>query len=715
MAEDKLPIYDSIDRPYDSFLNRDADDGVVSVNNNGDFGSDSVESQIDSGGLVKSGSSLSDIWIETWIKSRNYQPKTQGFLIDARLGYIECMKLYVGGGGIIGGSLDIPDTVTTNSFHVESDGDTFWGTTNALFNADNDNAPAYILKSGVAKFQKVTISGGSNVTFISDTLDTSSKSILKDFTFSPSDYSGAFKSGDITWNTTTGVVTGGSGVIMFKGGIVGANSGTTTFSIDASTGAATFAGSITGGSMNINNKFLVTSSGDTTLKSVSIINQFLAGENLVKGKLGVFKNYEAAWGNDSGYSDRSDCAQTLISAMVRIDAANPNTNYSSAGNIEQPLLGTNSGGENRILVKLDLTSSPPGLPDYTEVESVKFRIYVKNVTTNTNSGAVTLTNLTSAFDEATVTYNTKPTTGNHSVSSVTYTSQKGEGVAASADLKNLGYFEFDITQMYRMWKSGDLANHGFELAGSGANAGNSATIGGRTYETVATIFKGTPFLSCLIIKNNPGSGNTITACDGKIYTASNSDYQRIKNIAGIIGANVSSGDSVDIYSLSNGLIIPSSIISIDSSIPNRKYYLTGTDGSIGSLSNDIIENDKWDIKIGKASTSGLMCELDKKPIFIKSETYASGGILPPPGASMAIIKWTMTGVFGANYDTNSSITKLEKDRLTNINEKRSGYTLDTWANLNLVWASGIHGLLSLTATESGYDSVTVSATVYWYA
>lgn len=57
-------------------------------------------------------------------------------------------------------SLDIPDTSTANSFHVESDGDTFWGATPASFTSSNDNALAYVLKTGIAKFQNVTIAGG---------------------------------------------------------------------------------------------------------------------------------------------------------------------------------------------------------------------------------------------------------------------------------------------------------------------------------------------------------------------------------------------------------------------------------------------------------------------------------------------------------------------------------------------------------------------------
>ena len=143
-------------------------------------------------------------------------------------------------GSLVAGSIDIPDTTSANSFHVDSDGNTWWGATTL------GSAVASVTRAGVGTFSKINISGGSDVTFVSDTLDTSSKKILSDFNFGTTDYAGAVKSGDITWNTTTGAITGGSGVVVYRSGIVGANAGVTTFSIDATTGDATFAGTITG-------------------------------------------------------------------------------------------------------------------------------------------------------------------------------------------------------------------------------------------------------------------------------------------------------------------------------------------------------------------------------------------------------------------------------------------------------------------------------------
>lgn len=55
--------------------------------------------------------------------------------------------------------------------------------------------------------------------------------------------SGAIRCGAITWNSTTGALTGGSGVAITERGIMGAKSGVATFTIDT-TGTATFAGDI---------------------------------------------------------------------------------------------------------------------------------------------------------------------------------------------------------------------------------------------------------------------------------------------------------------------------------------------------------------------------------------------------------------------------------------------------------------------------------------
>lgn len=80
---------------------------------------------------------------------------------------------------------------------------------------------------------------------------------------------GAVAVGSITWNTTTGALTGGSGIAITEWGIIGASGGSATFSINASTGAAIFAGDISGASGSFSGSLItggqVLSTGQTTI------------------------------------------------------------------------------------------------------------------------------------------------------------------------------------------------------------------------------------------------------------------------------------------------------------------------------------------------------------------------------------------------------------------------------------------------------------------
>lgn len=77
-------------------------------------------------------------------------------------------------------------------------------------------------------------------------ISTATKTILGGFTFGSTDFSGALKTGDITWNATTGAITGGSGVVVNKAGIIGATAGVVTFSINGVTGVITGNGLVVG-------------------------------------------------------------------------------------------------------------------------------------------------------------------------------------------------------------------------------------------------------------------------------------------------------------------------------------------------------------------------------------------------------------------------------------------------------------------------------------
>lgn len=94
-------------------------------------------------------------------------------------------------------SLDIPDTTTTNSFHVDSNGNVWWGATESSFNSDNDNANAYILKDGTAKFQNVTLENSVTLKDIQSGSEIAIQGWQHDMTFSASD------SDTVAWGSGT--------------------------------------------------------------------------------------------------------------------------------------------------------------------------------------------------------------------------------------------------------------------------------------------------------------------------------------------------------------------------------------------------------------------------------------------------------------------------------------------------------------------------------
>lgn len=258
--------YTTLESPYNSDLQRsssDSGEGVdAGIGGDGVAGSATTVSGVGAtinspsqiGDGVIDGQSMKDLWIESWIKSRNYKPKTSGFFLDGKTGNAEFANITLSGGNIQYGKTSFSDS-TNAGYFMSSDG--------VYFGAASDTTKLkYTISTGSFDFigtissrstdtvAAAINSGGNLITdVVNARLDSGSKTILSDFTFSPSDYSGAFKTGDITWNSGTGALTGGTGIVINKKGIIGASVGSPTFSIDTDTGDASFAGDITASTM----------------------------------------------------------------------------------------------------------------------------------------------------------------------------------------------------------------------------------------------------------------------------------------------------------------------------------------------------------------------------------------------------------------------------------------------------------------------------------
>lgn len=108
--------YETIDRPYDSLMKREANTDYLETSlSSGSTIADTANGSSPAGSTgsvetqnVTSPQSLGDVWINTFIKSTNWQPKKQGFYIDGLTGYAEFANIVLSGnivavGGTIGG------------------------------------------------------------------------------------------------------------------------------------------------------------------------------------------------------------------------------------------------------------------------------------------------------------------------------------------------------------------------------------------------------------------------------------------------------------------------------------------------------------------------------------------------------------------------------------------------------------------------------------
>lgn len=109
---------------------------------------------------IMSGGTVSNLFVtDDQLQSTNFVSGFSGW----RLGPTSAEFIDVIVSGILtAGQIHIPDQNTTvSSFHVQPDGDTWWGATETNFNSNPSNAAAYILKTGAARFSNIAAVGGT--------------------------------------------------------------------------------------------------------------------------------------------------------------------------------------------------------------------------------------------------------------------------------------------------------------------------------------------------------------------------------------------------------------------------------------------------------------------------------------------------------------------------------------------------------------------------
>jgi hypothetical protein len=171
----------------------------------------------------------------------------------------------------------VPDINTTaNSAHIDSDGDTWWGTTKTNFDADNNNALAYILKTGVAKFQSVILSGSVSISGIANNTATDISLLEKthNLVFSVTD------ANTIAW--TSGTVTLSNGrTFSISSGNTGNMSALTYIYIDPAVSSTVLQTTTTYSTATGNNKILIGTAQNNTVTASYI--PYGPGQPLIDG------------------------------------------------------------------------------------------------------------------------------------------------------------------------------------------------------------------------------------------------------------------------------------------------------------------------------------------------------------------------------------------------------------------------------------------------
>ena len=227
-------------------------------------------------GKLDSGS----INVDTFIQSTNYVAGTSGWYIDGS-GNAQFNNITLTGGNISYGKTSFADSakagywISPSGFYFGSAADATYikydigaGTLAvSLIAASLDGTSTIGGRTGTALAAAINASSNLITDVINARLDTSARAFLLDFNFGATNYAGAVNAGTVTWNATTGAITGGSGVILYRGGILGVAAGVTTFFIDPATGNVTLSGQVTANSGAIA-AFTVAS---TTLSATNLV------------------------------------------------------------------------------------------------------------------------------------------------------------------------------------------------------------------------------------------------------------------------------------------------------------------------------------------------------------------------------------------------------------------------------------------------------------
>lgn len=386
------------------------------------------------------------------------------------------------------------------------------------------------------------------------------------------------------------------------------------YPISASQGGTGLASPGTSGNVLTSNGTAWTSSAPS--EPTALFKSFTAGESITAGNLVCLKpTYSDITATHDSYGDQS--APTTV-------RGSDTTFYT----------GKNAGGQDYIgFVKFDLTS-------ITNAESIlKAELRLRVNSTNGTPPTQTLERVSSAdWDESTLTYNNMPTATDDVAGA--YGMEKAKtGASAGVTLT------WDITQLVRHWKAGNVNNYGLKV--SGASGSNEYVI----YDSSeAASSANRPILRVY----------TTTSTDGKVYKADCDDYMFCRQIIGIAQSSVSADATVSVRHTGNDT-------GVSVSGTSGRCFVSSTAGGLTTTTNGLNRLIRAGTIIGSNSIlvqpqyEGILVE----KLYVSLST-GTKRLYVPSDACRAIVQITAGThdsyhIFHIFRDTNGATTQTIQD------------------------------------------------------
>jgi len=340
---------------------------------------------------------------------------------------------------------------------------------------------------------------------------------------------------------------------------------------------------------------------------------------------------------------------------------NPNTNYGSDTHLK---IGVWDGKTANFFIKIPTA----GAPLTYRILKVELLLYMDSYVTSAGN-TFTIRNPNAAWDASTITWNNQPATTD--LLNTQFTAN--EKSITSAD--NATYISIDITQIFKRWQNGDLANRGLFIGG-GLTAAERCEFNSSNAATNKPLLRITE----------------LSSSDGKLYKASADDYNLCRTLLGFSKEAGSTGDNIKVQKFGK--------IDLGGTTYGRRLYLTadGSWTSGNSTRNRMIFLGKQ--TGGESETEIKMQEND---VFIETIPYLDSGVgyagkkfYALGDTKLAVVSVTASDGSGHVFRGEILVRKDRGNSSIKISLSSTAYLTVAWSSTNNYLAFGGSGINTCT-------------------